>query len=161
MGTSRRQFLKSASAAALLPMPAIAQGAGPKVVVIGGGFAGASAARFIKKANAATTVTLVEANPTFTACRFSNGVDAGLRPLPGWPLRAREPDRALPQDQEAEVEGHYSRRQGRILEAAPVPECVGPALSGSPRMGVAVEGRQGEFRRRRDKDAEDRLRRSQ
>src|SRR5947207_2774017 len=81
MGTSRRQFLKSASAAALLPMPAIAQGAGPKVVVIGGGFAGASAARFIKKANAATTVTLVEANPTFTACPFSNGVIAGLRPL--------------------------------------------------------------------------------
>src|SRR5437763_16589176 len=81
MGTSRRQFLKSASAAAQLPMPAIAQGAGPKVVVIGGGFAGASAARFIKKANAATTVTLVEANPTFTACPFSNGVIAGLRPL--------------------------------------------------------------------------------
>jgi NADPH-dependent 2,4-dienoyl-CoA reductase/sulfur reductase-like enzyme len=70
-----------ASAAALLPMPAIAQGAGPKVVVIGGGFAGASAARFIKKGNPAITVTLVEMNPTFTACPFSNGVIAGLRPL--------------------------------------------------------------------------------
>src|SRR5436305_1483293 len=81
MSTSRRQFLKSASAAALLPMPAVAQGAGPKVVVIGGGFAGASVARFIKKANAAANVTLVEANPTFTACPFSNGVIAGLRPL--------------------------------------------------------------------------------
>jgi sulfide dehydrogenase [flavocytochrome c] flavoprotein subunit len=81
MNTSRRQFLKSASAAALLPMPAIAQSAGPKVVVIGGGFAGASAARFIKKANPAINVTLVEANPTFTACPFSNGVIAGLRPL--------------------------------------------------------------------------------
>ena len=74
-------FLKAAGAAALLPMPAIAQGAGPKVVVIGGGFAGASAARFVKKANPAITVTLVEANPTFTACPFSNGVIAGLRPL--------------------------------------------------------------------------------
>ena len=72
--TSRRQFLKAASAAALLPMPAIAQGAGPKVVVIGGGFAGASAARSIKAANRAITVTLVESNPTFTACPFSNGV---------------------------------------------------------------------------------------
>jgi NADPH-dependent 2,4-dienoyl-CoA reductase/sulfur reductase-like enzyme len=81
MSTSRRQFLKTASAAALLPMPAIAQGAGPKVVVIGGGFAGATAARFIKKGNAAINVTLVEANPTFTACPFSNGVIAGLRPL--------------------------------------------------------------------------------
>jgi len=79
--TSRRQFLKAASAAALLPMPAIAQSAGPKVVVIGGGFAGASAARFVKKADPNITVTLVEANPTFTACPFSNGVIAGLRPL--------------------------------------------------------------------------------
>jgi sulfide dehydrogenase [flavocytochrome c] flavoprotein subunit len=80
MSTSRRQFL-TASAAALLPMPAIAQGAGPKVVVIGGGFAGASAARFIKTGNPQINVTLVEANPTFTACPFSNGVIAGLRPL--------------------------------------------------------------------------------
>ena len=81
MRTSRREFLKAAGAAALLPMPALAQGAGPKVVVIGGGFAGASAARFVKQANRAITVTLVETNPTFTACPFSNGVIAGLREL--------------------------------------------------------------------------------
>jgi len=81
MTTTRRQFLKAAGAAALVPMPAIAQGTGPKVVVIGGGFAGATAARFIKKANAQINVTLVEATPTFTACPFSNGVIAGLRPL--------------------------------------------------------------------------------
>ncbi|MEJ0074667.1 MAG: NAD(P)/FAD-dependent oxidoreductase [Alphaproteobacteria bacterium] len=81
MNTSRRQFLKVASAAALLPAPAIAQGSGPKVVVIGGGFAGGSAARFIKTGNPQTNVTLVETNPTFTACPFSNGVIAGLRPL--------------------------------------------------------------------------------
>jgi NADPH-dependent 2,4-dienoyl-CoA reductase/sulfur reductase-like enzyme len=79
--TSRRQFLKITGAAALLPAPALAQGAGPKVVVVGGGFAGASAARFLKKANPAVTVTLVEANPTFTACPFSNTVIAGLREL--------------------------------------------------------------------------------
>jgi sulfide dehydrogenase [flavocytochrome c] flavoprotein subunit len=81
MSTSRRQFLKAASAAALLPMPAIAQNAGPKVVVIGGGFAGASAARFVKQGSPQINVTLVEVNPTFTACPFSNGVIAGLRPL--------------------------------------------------------------------------------
>ncbi len=79
--TSRRTFLAGVGAAALFPLPAIAQGTGPKVVVIGGGFAGASAARFVKKANPAISVTLVEANPTFTACPFSNGVIAGLRPL--------------------------------------------------------------------------------
>jgi len=81
MRTNRRQFLKAASAAALLPMPAIAQGAGQKVVVIGGGFAGASAARFIKKGNPQIDVTLVEASPTFTACPFSNLVIGGLRDL--------------------------------------------------------------------------------
>ena len=81
MRTSRRQFLKVSAAAALLPMPAIAQGAGPRVVVIGGGFAGASAARALKREHAAAQVTLVEANATFTACPFSNGVLAGLREL--------------------------------------------------------------------------------
>ena len=81
MRTSRRQFLKASAAAALLPMPAIAQGAGPRVVVIGGGFAGASAARALKRENAAVRVTLVEPNATFTACPFSNGVLAGLREL--------------------------------------------------------------------------------
>jgi NADPH-dependent 2,4-dienoyl-CoA reductase/sulfur reductase-like enzyme len=80
MRTSRRQFLKAASAA-LLPAPALAQGAGPKVVVIGGGFAGASAARFLKKYDPKANVTLVEVNQTFTACPFSNGILAGLRDL--------------------------------------------------------------------------------
>ena len=40
--TSRRDFLKTAAAGArrlLLPLPAIAQGAGGRVVVVGGGFA--------------------------------------------------------------------------------------------------------------------------
>src|SRR6516162_148993 len=80
--TSRRQFLKAAAAgAALLPLPAIAQGAGGRVVVVGGGFGGASCARFIKRIDPRITVTLVEANPTFIACPFSNGVIAGLRDL--------------------------------------------------------------------------------
>ncbi len=79
---SRRQFLKAAAAgAALLPLPALAQGAPARVVVIGGGFAGASAARFLRKANPAIAVALIETNPTFTACPFSNGVIAGLREL--------------------------------------------------------------------------------
>jgi sulfide dehydrogenase [flavocytochrome c] flavoprotein chain len=81
MRTSRRQFLKASAAAALLPMPAIAQGAGPNVVVIGGGFAGASAARALKHEKGAVRVTLVEPNQTFTACPFSNGVLAELREL--------------------------------------------------------------------------------
>ena len=82
--TNRREFLKTAgmsAAAAILPLPAIAQGAGGRVVVIGGGFAGATCARYVKRIDPRITVTLIEASPTFTACPFSNGVIAGLRDL--------------------------------------------------------------------------------
>ncbi len=81
---SRRDFLKrtAASAAALsLAAPAIAQNAGGRVVVVGGGFAGATCARALKRLDPRTTVTLIEASQTFTACPFSNNVIAGLRDL--------------------------------------------------------------------------------
>ena len=51
------------------------------MVVIGGGFAGATCARFVKRMDPRVTVTLVEASQTFTACPFSNSVIAGLRDL--------------------------------------------------------------------------------
>lgn len=79
MRLSRRTFL--AASVATFAAPAIAQAA-PRVVVVGGGFAGASAARALKKADPRIAVTLVEASRTFTACPFSNLVIAGLRELP-------------------------------------------------------------------------------
>jgi sulfide dehydrogenase [flavocytochrome c] flavoprotein subunit len=82
--TSRRDFLKTAVAgasAAVLPLPAIAQGAGGRVVVVGGGFGGATCSRFIRRIDPRIAVTLVEASPTFTACPFSNLVIVGLREL--------------------------------------------------------------------------------
>jgi sulfide dehydrogenase [flavocytochrome c] flavoprotein subunit len=81
---SRREFLKTAvtgGCAALLPAPLLAQGAAPRVVVVGGGFAGASVARALGRADPRIAVTLVEANRTFTACPFSKGVIAGLREM--------------------------------------------------------------------------------
>ena len=82
--TSRRTVLTSAAAlatsAVFLARPAIAQSA-PRVVIVGGGFAGASAARALRRADPRIAITLVEANQTFTACPFSNGVIAGLRDL--------------------------------------------------------------------------------
>jgi NADPH-dependent 2,4-dienoyl-CoA reductase/sulfur reductase-like enzyme len=50
-------------------------------VIIGGGFGGASVARALKAGDPSLDVTLVEANPTYTACPFSNEVIAGLRPI--------------------------------------------------------------------------------
>jgi sulfide dehydrogenase [flavocytochrome c] flavoprotein chain len=83
-GPTRREFLASAvSATALSPLvatPALAQ-ATPRVVVVGGGFAGATAARALKKADPRIAVTLVTGDRTFTACPFSNLVIGGLRNL--------------------------------------------------------------------------------
>src|SRR5215813_4873020 len=80
-GTTRREFLASATAlSALVAAPALAQAA-PRVVVVGGGFAGATTARALKKADPRIAVTLVEALGAFIACPFSNLVIAGLREL--------------------------------------------------------------------------------
>lgn len=55
--------------------------AAPRVVVIGGGFAGASAARALKRADSRVAVALVEPNAHYTACPLSNAVIAGLRDM--------------------------------------------------------------------------------
>lgn len=80
---SRREFCRAGAAAAAtaaFPLPALAQSA-PRVVVIGGGFGGASCARALKQIDPKLQVTLVEQSKTFIACPFSNIVIAGLRGL--------------------------------------------------------------------------------
>ena len=67
------------ASAVLLPRVVRAQGAA-RVVVVGGGFAGATCARELQRTGD-VAATLVEANPTFTACPLSNNVIAGLRDL--------------------------------------------------------------------------------
>ena len=82
---TRREFLKlgaaAAGSAALFSTRAFAQSPAARVVVVGGGFAGASCARALRHADSRIAVTLVEPSPTFTACPFSNAVIAGLREL--------------------------------------------------------------------------------
>ncbi len=83
---TRRTFLKLAglklagAAGLAAPSLASAQGAG-RVVVVGGGFGGATAARTLKQLDAKLNVTLVEPNPIYTACPFSNSVLANLREM--------------------------------------------------------------------------------
>jgi len=80
---TRRNVVRglAATAAALtLASPSFAQ-ASPRIVVIGGGFGGASCARALKRLDPTLQVTLVEPNRIFTACPFSNEVIAGLREL--------------------------------------------------------------------------------
>jgi NADPH-dependent 2,4-dienoyl-CoA reductase/sulfur reductase-like enzyme len=52
-----------------------------RVVVIGGGFGGATAAKYIRMWEPRIEVTLVERNPTFVSCPISNLVVAGFRPI--------------------------------------------------------------------------------
>jgi sulfide dehydrogenase [flavocytochrome c] flavoprotein subunit len=78
---NRRSVLKSlvmGASATALARPAFSQG-NPKVVVIGGGFAGATCARFLKRHG--VDVALVERNPTYVSCPMSNAVLTGLRPM--------------------------------------------------------------------------------
>jgi len=81
---TRRNFLYGAGTAVAAPLiwaPALAQGLAGRVIVVGGGFGGATCARELKRSDPKLDVTLVESNPTFTACPFSNAVIAGLREL--------------------------------------------------------------------------------
>lgn len=80
---TRRKFVRGMAAAAAslaLPAPLFAQSAA-RVVVIGGGFGGASCARELRRIDPKLQVTIIEPNKTFTACPFSNEVLAGLRDL--------------------------------------------------------------------------------
>ena len=79
----RREFIKVASAAAALaavPGCATQGGSGKsigKVVVIGGGYAGATAAKYVRLWGPDIEVTLVERNTDFVSCPLSNLVLSG------------------------------------------------------------------------------------
>lgn len=82
----RRQFLQtSALASALLggmPLSATAKSAKGKVVVIGGGYGGATAAKYLRLLSGnQLDVTLVEPNATFISCPMSNLVVGGIRKI--------------------------------------------------------------------------------
>ncbi len=77
---SRRKLLTTASlAASTLAAPRIARGAAPRVVVVGGGFGGATAAKYLKLADRNLAVTLIERDARFITCPFSNYVLGGFR----------------------------------------------------------------------------------
>jgi sulfide dehydrogenase [flavocytochrome c] flavoprotein subunit len=79
---SRRALIGGAAAsvaAAVLAAPQVRAQAQPHVVVVGGGFAGASCARGLKQLDRDLAVTLIEPEADYLACPFSNAVLAGLR----------------------------------------------------------------------------------
>ncbi|QID18634.1 FAD-dependent oxidoreductase [Nitrogeniibacter mangrovi] len=84
--TNRRDFLKAATAAASVaaPFPALAKSMKRlgHVVVVGGGYGGATAAKYLRLwSDGAVEVTLVERNPAFVSCPMSNLVIGGLKQM--------------------------------------------------------------------------------
>lgn len=84
---TRRDFIKVAGVATasglgtlVLPFGALAK-AKSRVVVIGGGYGGATCAKYIRKMAPGIDVTLVEQNKQFVTCPFSNTVIGGLKSI--------------------------------------------------------------------------------
>lgn len=82
---SRRDVLKLGAAGALtlpgLSRAALTKANGPRVVVVGGGFGGATVAKYLRLADASIQVTLVEPKTAFVTCPFSNMVLGGIRTM--------------------------------------------------------------------------------
>lgn len=84
MTMNRRDFVKAtgvATAAGLIGFPHLALGASKKVVVVGGGTGGATAAKYIKRLDSSIDVTLLEPNQVHYTCYFSNEVIGGERSI--------------------------------------------------------------------------------
>jgi NADH dehydrogenase FAD-containing subunit len=82
----RRQFLQTGSAVGAMGLvsgcASVGSGHGPKVVVIGGGYAGATAAKYIRMwSDQKIQVTLVEPNEVFVSCPISNLVIGGSKTI--------------------------------------------------------------------------------
>ena len=77
----RRDFLKLAGAVSLAGCATTSTPAKARVVVVGGGYGGATAAKYIRMWDPAIDVVLVEREPQFVSCPMSNLVLAGYTRL--------------------------------------------------------------------------------
>ena len=86
---NRRDFLKLGAAAGAMGTLGALQGCatmnsskGGHVIVVGGGFGGATAAKYLRMwSQGAVKVTLIERNPRFISCPISNLVVGGLKSI--------------------------------------------------------------------------------
>lgn len=82
---SRRDFLRVAglgAAASAFGANTLAQTNTAHVVIIGGGFGGATCAKYLRLIDPGLKVTLIEPDKQFITCPFSNYVLAGFRTMP-------------------------------------------------------------------------------
>jgi NADPH-dependent 2,4-dienoyl-CoA reductase/sulfur reductase-like enzyme len=88
MNINRRTFLKASGAttaaagvSAITGCTSIGVASGPKVVIVGGGYGGATAAKYIKMWSPNIDVTLIERNAEFISCPISNLVLGGSKTM--------------------------------------------------------------------------------
>jgi len=86
-GISRRGLLAGGAAAGLAALSLAGCASSPsgpsigRVVVVGGGYGGATAARYLRLWGGNVDVTLIERNPNFVSCPISNLVIGGFRQI--------------------------------------------------------------------------------
>jgi sulfide dehydrogenase [flavocytochrome c] flavoprotein subunit len=85
MSMNRRDFLQAGTAAAVLATlngcAAVGKAAKAKVVVVGGGYGGATAAKYVRMLDPGIEVTLIEPNEAFVSCPISNLVLGGFKTI--------------------------------------------------------------------------------
>ena len=92
-GITRRNFLRAAGAVGALGLAGCtvnpSKGAKAKVVIVGGGYGGSTAAKYLKLFDPSLEVTLIEKRKTYYSCAGSNEVIAGWHDM-GWLIRSRD-----------------------------------------------------------------------
>ena len=81
---TRRSFIRLAGGAAAMGaagFPQLSLGAAKKVVVVGGGIGGATAAKYLKRADPSIDVTVIEPKKAYHTCFRSNLVIGGIDPM--------------------------------------------------------------------------------
>ncbi|MES9850646.1 MAG: NAD(P)/FAD-dependent oxidoreductase [Candidatus Thiodiazotropha sp. L084R] len=79
---NRRDFIQFATlAGASFSFPQLALAANPKVVIVGGGVGGCTAAKYLRKLNPNIEVTLLETKRAYSSCFMSNEILSGDRTL--------------------------------------------------------------------------------
>ena len=94
----RREFLKMAGASAALAAAGVVPGcatttapAKARVVIVGGGFGGATAAKYLRLWDPSIDVVLIERESSFISCPISNLVLAGYAEMAGLDPWLRRP----------------------------------------------------------------------
>ena len=85
MNFDRRQFIKAGIAGAALSglagCASMQRSAKARVAVVGGGYGGATAAKYIRMLDSAIEVVLIEPGEAFVSCPISNMVLGGFRTM--------------------------------------------------------------------------------